>query len=378
MLFVLSLCFLSFCNDSSSTKSKNKNDEAQFLAVYVPRTEKVLGDSRKLVLIETEDGEGSYSPYMDIYPDGDKFFSCSAINNNIFVMGLHSDFKEGDAYNGVYVEMDSKNQTILPLVAPSQDSDFPYYQSETGRVADNGMIVYMTATNDKYYGDEYRPHLARYNPADNTHKFAISPKGFTLGQPEKGGDTETGQINRRIFCSPNGRYAYGHIEAYGVSGNIHWDYEILFQYDFEEEKYTRLGEDGDADVRINMLTKDGKKLIYTNGVTKKIYDIDTKSVTEFDSYISDPVPTQISNNGFIRSHSSGIYYYDILNQTDVQVIDAYYPRDAHFSKDCDCVYFTFEGSDFNYICKSANLLEKTVWDTLATVPKEFQDIKIIK
>ena len=275
--------------------------------------------------------------------------------------------------------MTSAEHTELPMVTPSEDSDYSYFLSSTSKVSDNDLILYLSATDDKNYGDEYRPYLIRYNTADNTHKVASSPENFVLNQPEKGDDTETGQFRRYVCISPNGRYAYGVLEAYGVSGNIHWDYEILFQYDFETEKYNRLGEEGDADVSFYGMTRDGKYLIYANNHVKKLYNTETEEVSEIDFRPSHSLsPIEINDNGFCDDGTTGIYYWDFLNNQEIKVIHTYNTENAQFTNAGDAILFTLEGSDTNYICISEDLAEDTNWDTLAAVPEEFKDIKLIR
>ena len=380
LIALMMTIFLNYCNlFDSSSNSKKKGSSQQFLAFYKPGNEQVLGTTKLIARVDVKNGKAEYSSFLDIYPYGDHFWNYSDVNDNKLVMALHKDFKEGYVYNGVYVDLNSKNQVTLPLVQPDEDSDYPFYQAATGVISDNGMIVYMTGTNDKYYGDQYKPYLIRYNPADNSYKVAASPASFALSQPEKGSDTETGQINRTIAVSPDGRYAYGVVSAFGVDGgSYHWDYEILFQYDFETDQYTRLGEEGDDDASFYGISADGKKLFYSNRYTKKVYDLTTQTVSEFDIYSTTFNPQQANNNGFIRNATTGIYYQDLVNNQEIEVIRKYYTTNALFGEDGKTVYFILEGSENNYICQIDELIEDTEWDTLATVPKELKHFKLLK
>jgi hypothetical protein len=378
IILIAVLVLLVHC-DKSSTKSEKDNDESvQFLAFYEPGEDQLLGENKQIAQLSIADNECNYSGFLSIYPYGNNFLNNSANNNNILAMGLHSDFNDDRSTQGVAIKISDKSQDYLPLVQPEHDSDYPYFLSQTVRVSDNGMILYMTATNDKSYGDQYRPFLIRYNPETKEHQVAGSPKSFVLNQPEKGNDTETGQINRAVAISPDGRYAYGVIEAYGVSGNIHWDYEILFQYDFETEQYKRLGDEDDSDASFIALTRDGKYIIYSNRSERKIYNLQTEttSVVSISGY--GPIPIQMNNYGFCDNSTTGIYYYNYLQNETVKVIHAYYTSNAQFSEDEESIYFTIKGSDENYLCKSIDLQEDTEWDTLATIPKEFSDIKLLK
>ena len=382
--FVILLIFILFSceSENSSTEANddnspgNGNSYPEFLAFYEPEGENIMGEEKQLVLIQVQNGETNYSSFYDLYPYGDDFFRNSDFNENILAMGLHYDLYD-DGSRGVYIDIENGEHTELPMVGPSQDSDYSYFLSSTSRVSENGMILYLSATNDRHYGDEYTPYLIRYNPEENTHKVAVSPESFVLNQPEKGDDTETGQINRNVYISPDGRYAYGMIEAYGVSGNIHWDYEILFSYDFENEEYTRIGEEGDADVKFYGMTRDGKNILYSNDGIKKIFNIATQATSEFNFTYGSIYPIETNDNGFCDTKTTGIYYYDCINRQEINVIHSYNTEHAHFSKSGDFLYFTLEGSD-KYICRSKDLAEDTEWDTLGTVPKEFTDIKFLR
>ena len=159
--------------------------------------------------------------FLSIYPYGDNFLRNSDFNKNVLAMGLHYDIYQNMGYGskGVFVDIASGDTTVLPMVGPSEDSDYSYFLSSSAKVSDNDMILYLSATNDKNYGDEYRPYLIRYTTTDNSYKVALSPKGFVVNQPEKDDDTETGQFRKNVSISSDGRYAYEVLEAYGVSGN---------------------------------------------------------------------------------------------------------------------------------------------------------------
>ncbi len=374
VIFVL----MSHCEKSATKSDKDNDGSVQFLAFYEPDEAQLLGENKQIAQLNITNNECNYSSFMSIYPYGNNLVKYSDINSDRMVLGLHSDFNDGRSTQGVAIKISDKSQDYLPLVQPDQDSDYPYFMGQATRVSDNGMILYMTATNDKSYGDEYRPYLIRYNPETKEHQIAASPESFTLNQPEKGDDTETGQIDRSIAISPDGRYAYGVVEAYGVSGNIHWDYEILFQYDFETEQYKRLGDEDDSDVSFIGMTRDGKHIIYSNHSDRKIYNLETEttSVVSISGY--GPIPIQMNNYGFCDNSTTGIYYYNYVQNEAVKVIHSYYTGNAQFSEDEESIYFTMKGDEENYLCKSIDLQEDTEWDTLAAIPKEFSDIMLIR
>ncbi len=200
VLLGIMLLFLLGCNKDDDISKENENpgitENVEFLAYYKPGTEKVLGSDKSIVLISVNNGELAYSVYLNAYPESGMIDNCD-INNNVMVLGLNSrDFDN----KGAYKNLNDPDAYYLPLIEPSQSSDYSYFQTGTGDVSDNGYIIYSDATNDMNYGDEYKPYLMRFNTSDGTSEMAISANSFVLGQPERKSDTEVGQITRTIFC----------------------------------------------------------------------------------------------------------------------------------------------------------------------------------
>ncbi len=256
LTLILMSLILTYCGEYDiDPGSGNDSENAEFLAYYKPSSDKILGENYLVAKLSLNKGDLSYSSFLNVYPNSNMTTDC-AINNNKMAMGLFwRDFDN----QGIYMDLDDTSYEYLPLATPKNDNYYAFFNGGTQNVSDNGYVTYISGTNNVHYGDEGRRNLMRYNPDNEEIKAVGSPVGFALEQPEKGDDTDFGQYNTNIFASLDGRYAYGHIEAYGTEGGgIHWDYEFLFQFDFENEKFTRLGDEDDDDVTIYAMTSDRK------------------------------------------------------------------------------------------------------------------------
>ena len=354
-------------------------EDVEFLAYYKPGAEKVLGSDKKVALISVNNGELTYSTYLNAYPESGMIDNCD-INNNLMVLGLdESDFNN----KGAYMNLDDPEAYFLPLIEPSGNNDYSYFQTTTGDVSDNGYIFYSDATNDISYGDEYKPYLMRFNPSDGTLDMAISANSFVASQPERTSDTEVGQITRTIFASPDGRYAYGQVDALGTDGGaIHWDYEILYKYDFDNQQYTRLGASDDDDVSIKGMTSDRRYILYTNHGTAKLLDINSGNITETDVNLYGVNKNTWGTNGACVGSSNGnLYNRDFVNNKEYLVCSA--PGyggiyNTMFSKNGNYIYFLLEGDNENYLCVTNGIEEGSSYDTISPIPLEFEDMVMVK
>lgn len=385
LLFISSFLLLIFvfsnCSDDGNPVDPNdsKNStEASFLAFYKPSSTKILGESKLIAKLTVKGKEINYSAFLNAYPDGDGLVNHCDIQNNLLAMDPYwRDFDN----KGIYMELDAENAYYLPLVDPSQDSDYSYFNSGTAKVSENGYIIYSSATNDKYYGDEYRPFLVRYNPSNDQTDVAISPKAFALGQPEKGSDTEMAQFNRNIFCSTDGKYAYGHLEAYGTEGGgIHWDYDILFRYDFDAKEYKRLGDSDDDDASIIAMGSDRNWILYSNHSDYKVLNLTTGNITTTTMNTINVRKNSWGKNGACVGSTSGkLYYKDFVNDREIVVCETEgSPSNAMFSEKGDKIFFTLSDYTNKYLCVTESLEEGCNYDTLGTYPTEFYDMVLIK
>ncbi len=385
LFLLLGIIFFAFpgCEKDDNTSPDDGNPgssvNVEFLAYYKPGSEKVLGAEKLIALISVKNGELSYSAYLNAYPEKGMIDNCD-INNNTMVLGLKaSDFDN----NGAYMNLDDPSAYYIPLVEATGSGDYSYFQPTTGDVSDNGYIIYSSATNDASYGDEYKPFLMRFNPSDNTYKIAISPTAFVVGQPEQGSDTEVGQIARTIFASPDGRYAYGSADALGTSGgSIHWDYSILSKYDFDLDKYTRLGSPDDDDVSIKGMTSNRRYILYSNHSDTKLLDLETGNITTTDMNTVNVKKNAWGTYGPCVGTSNGdLYYKDFVNNNEYVVCSSPgygWIYNTMFSKNGNYIYFLLEGNDENYLCVTNGVEEGSSYDTISPVPLEFQDMIMVK
>lgn len=379
IVLVISLTFCSDDDNPVDPEKENNSSSVSFLASYEPDDDKVLGSERLVALLKYENNEISYSAFLNAYPPRGMVNNAD-INNNILAMGLHSDFNDVGA-RGVYLELSADNAYYLPLVQASQESDYSYFNGGTATVSENGYVIYSSATNDKYYGDEYRPYLMRYNTATDEADIAISPKGFALDQPEKGSDTEMAQFNRNLFCSTDGKYAYGHLEAYGTEGGgIHWDYNILFKYNFDTEEYTRLGDSDDNNVSIIAMGSDRTWILYTNNYSYKVLNLATGNITNTTMNTVNVKKNSWGKNGACVGATTGrLYYKDFVNNTEIVVCNTDgTPSNAMFSANENKIYFTLGDYYNKYLCVTESLAEGCSYDTLGAIPIEFYDMIMVK
>ena len=374
---MLMFSFLFICSCEKDENPIDDYNNVEFIAYYKPSSEKVLGEDKMLAKLSVSNGATSYASFLDVYPDN-SLVADSDIDNNVLAMGLFwRDFDN----QGMYMNLDDNEYNLLPLVAPPQDDDYSYFSASTADVTENGYIIYISATNDINYGDQYRPHLVRYDKDNDKLAIADGVVAFALSQPEKGGDTDFAQVNRNIFASTDGRYAFGHMEAYGTEGGgIHWDYNILFKYDFENGAFTRLGDIDDYKVTIHAMTEDRKYLIYTNNYQMKVLNVETGYITESEMNLVNVGENSWNNYGACVGATSGnLYYKDFANNNEVTVCSpGGSPKNTMFSKDGSKIYFTLKGYEEKYLCVTDGITEGSNYDTLGAYPLEFYDIVLIK
>ena len=382
------LLLVGFIFQSCKKKDEEVNPEPassiKFIAAYDPADGAVIGDEYATALLTISNGELQYSMLNSYYAKYNNLFTYADMGKGNFVMGLHDDFNESNGSNdwvsqGLFYEIENGNSQLLPLIEPSEDSDYPYFVRGSEAISENSYVFYLSATNDKYYGDQYKDFLLRYDPESMDYKIALNPDGFVLSQPEAGDDTETSKFDNHLFVSNDGRYVYGRLQAYGVSGgSLHWDYEILFRYDFETETYSRMGAPDDAGSSILGITSDDSYLYYWDG-TYKSQNLAMGVVTGLaDGTTSDVYPIQWNTKGFCRGATTGIYYYNILNGTSHKVVDEYGAADSQFDESGEHVLFSLEGDEMNYLCRTHDYNENTSWDTLAGFPKAFHHLVLLK
>lgn len=314
----------------------------------------------------------SASRLTDYFPRPYFYFNKIDVSGNVYAMSLDSYFDVNSTSRGIMGYMDSGTVVELPLVEATASDDYKYFVAGTVEVSPSSHVFYLSATNDINYGDQYQDYLIRADATNRTWVVATGCKSFTLSQPEIGVDTEACIYSTDLKPSLDGRYVYGDLEAYGVdAGAIHWDYSILYQYDFVTQEYTRLAE-GDGDVGFVGMTSDRKKIVYKNGSDVKVYDLATKSATSiynipYPKYDSGSV--QWNTKGQCFSGYLGVYYNDFENDQQIQVVDHLDTDYAQFSEDGNSIYFIIEGDENNTLYKTEDLSVNSPYEAIAVVPK---------
>ena len=367
----------------------NKGSNDKFLLLQT-NSEKKLADGAQISLLEVNrKGEAEITSIADVYPPKSLRENADIFGERI-ALGLHRDFNTdglNNHSNGGWFDIAGEYWYELPLLQAGRESLYSYYDVSTTKVSKSGHIFYHSSTNNKYYGDEYRPVLVRYNPKteelDAIYRDAV--ENFVLNQPEKGADTETGQITRQFYPSLDGRYVYGQVDAYGVNfGSLHWDYKLLFKYDFETGTFTRLGDVEDRNVGLLGITADKEYVAFSNYAsgkyTRKIVKTSTNETNEYSLTGGQGFahPSRWNNNGYCSGETNNtIGVYDLKNDMTTTIKTQARPYYAQFSKSDDFIYFMVQNSESNYLCKTSNLSETATIDTVCALPLNLVDFLVI-
>lgn len=386
-LSLFSSCSKDELEHDASSEDNTSNSEQKFLVLNYSDNNK-LEAGASISLLEIKNGSPKITPLDEIFPNG----SLSAnvdIENNRVVMGLHSTFNtDGKSRRsvGVWFDVLSSTWQKLPLLPAGSTSRYVYFDVSTGKVSESGHIYYLSSSNDASYNDQYRASLVRYNPETDLLEQANHPESFVLEQPEKGLDTETGQFKRDFYPSADGRYVYGVVEAFGLSGNIyHWDYEILFKYDFKSNKYTRLGDVGDKHVTIIGMNSSKTELLYYSSaggtITRKIVNTETNTTREVTISGGQGLAntSRWNSNGYCSGETNNtIGVYDLKNNSKSDIRTPSSPYYAQFSADGKRIYFMIKSSKGNYLCQTSNISASAKVDTVCQLSTTINEFMIVK
>lgn len=376
---------LSSCISFGGGEDKNGND-TQFLILQTNSNNKIA-DGASLSLMEIKKGEAKYTTLNTYYPHSDLRNNVDIAKQRVAI-GLHRDFNtDGSSRrtNGVWFDIDAPTGKMLPIV-PSSKGRYSYFDVATPKVSDSGHIFYLSSSNDADYHDQYRSSLVRYNPATDKLETALNPDGFILSQPEKGWDTETAIFKNQFYPSNDGRYVYGVLEAFGVDfGSLHWDYEILFKYDFNTETYSRLGDAEDKHVIIMGATSDKNHIAYLTNVNKtssrKIVNVSTGKTSVYiktggQAYSN---TSRWNNSGYCSGETNNtIGIYNMISDSFTQIKTPSMPYYTQFSPGGDFVYFMIESSTQKYLCKTADLSATTKIDTVCALQSNVYEYMVLK
>ncbi|MCF8358871.1 MAG: hypothetical protein K9H26_08945 [Prolixibacteraceae bacterium] len=384
-LLFIALAFSLLYSCKPDEPNNNLSSNAQFIGLYNPGETQLLGSNACMVVMSEKNGNVEYGSTYDSYPYDYKLEDCCVIKNNKMVIGLHSDFNEGPSRTGEFYDFDEGYVYSLPYIIPEEEDDYGSVEASSVTMSENGYVFYISATRDTRYADQYTPHLMRFDPESEELKVADLPHAFTLAQPEKGGDTEVGLFDNRLFPSSDGKYVYGRIEASGVDGGVfHSDYTFIFRYDFETDQYLRIA-DGHRSVVIYGMTANGVNLLFKSwdGTENKmfIYNTLTEGIEQRPFWAHEYLknPSSWNNYGYLRDGGYRISYANVVDEKWVDVVQiSGKASNIQFSKDKDFIYFSMSGVNENYMCKSSGLQAESTVDTLFSYSKEIMSWLVFK
>jgi len=384
VLIVFSINLLYSCKGSDEWNDNHSSGE-QFIGLYNPGESQILGSDACMVIMSGKNGNAEYGATYAIYPYDYKLGDCCVIKNNKMVIGLHSDFNEGPSRTGEFYDFDEGYVYSLPYIMPEEEDDYGSVEAESVTMSENGYVFYISATRDTRYADQYTPHLLRFDPKNEELRVADLPHAFTLAQPEKGGDTEVGLFDNRLFPSADGQYVYGRLEAAGVDGGVfHTDYTFIFRYDFETDQYQRIA-DGHRSVVIYGMTANGNHLVFKSWYGEEtrmfIYNASTDNVEQRPFWAHEFLknPSSWNNYGYLRDGGYRISYANVVNEIWVDVLNKLPGKASNiqFSKNKDFIFFSLSGDNENYLCKSSGLEAGSTIDTLFAYSKEIMSCLVL-
>lgn len=316
-----------------------------------------------------------------VYGGGYDFISNVAAYGNTYAMSLHKDFNLDNGYmsRGVVGDLDTKTFEYLPLVDPERSSHGKYFGSGSANVSPSGHVFYISYTDHRVYGDDSKEYYMRYDTKSKESEIADPCKSFILAQPEKGVDTETCNMNG-FSSSEDGRYIYGDMQGYGVDGGVlHWDYRILYQYDYTTKTYARLGDEGERDVLFLGTTSDGKYIVYLSDGQTKVQNIDTRTIRIMNNISHDPAafPRLWNKDGGCHASTVALYYVDYVNDVETVVVNERVVNEQ-FSADGKSIYFRKHDDTERVLYKTKDLSENSPYEAVSKIPVEYGDILLVR
>lgn len=382
IVFVLSI-FVSGC---IPTEDETSGKDTKFLILHNNSAGK-LSTGAYLSQLTVKKGEPQFERLNEIYPASNLNTNVD-ISNDRVVIGLHTDFNVPGTVrqtNGAWFDIATRNWEQLPLLAPGKDR-YNYFNVVTGKVSESGHIFYLSSSNVISYHDQYLASLVRYNPKTKELLQATDPSGFAKSQPEKGWDTEAAQFKYQFYPSNDGRYVYGVVDAFGVDGGmLHWDYKILFKYDFNTDTYTRLGDSEDRDVIILGITADKNYVAYTSLISNKYYNklvntatnvVTTHSIQGGQGFAN---TSRWNNTGYCSGETNNtIGIYNLVGNTSHNIKTTSRPYYAQFGADGNTIYFMYESGAKKYLCKTSEITASATIDTVCILSADVIDFIVIK
>ncbi len=368
-------------------EKKQDADESKFL-VLLQNADGNIGEGSSLSLLTVTNGVPVYEHLQFLYPSRNLRDNVD-INNGRVAIGLHYDFNtDGKSRTsiGAWFDFDGTTWEELPLLSSGSENRYSYLDVGTVKVSESGHVFYLSSSNDSWYHDQYRASLVRYDPETKELKQANSLDGFVLEQPERGLDTETAIHGTLFFPSNDGRYVYGYARAFGVDfGSYHWDYEILYRYDFETDSYTRLGNAADKHVGILGITSDRQYLAYSTTVDGVYYRnlVHTSSNTVIETTLSGGQAynnsTRWNGSGYCSGETNNtIGIYNMLAGTSHDISTPTRPNLSQYDADGNRIYFMIDDYSGKFLCRTSDNSAEATIDTLCMLRSDVDEFLVIK
>lgn len=366
-------------------------------------TEIIEGEEAKFLLLHQNDmgviGEGSFMSVLTIKNEEAEYQKINLyplltlrdivdINNERVVIGLHYDFNtngESYTYTGAWFDIGSSTWEELPIL-PADEGRYAFYQGTSNKVSKSGHIFYFASTNNSTYHDDNRYTLVRYDPKTKELKQALSPKQFALLQPEKGPDTETADLEYAIFPSDDGRYVFGYMLAYGIDGgSYHYDYKILYRYNFDTDNYTRIGNPDEKSVTVIGMTTDQNNLAYyssvENNYTCNLVNTSTNKVIQTKLFGGQAYNnmSRWNDTGYCSGETDkSIGIYNLLENSYSEIRTQARPYDAQYGKDGSQIYFMINGDDGKFLCKTSDNTPEATIDTVCALQSNVHEFMVVR
>lgn len=383
-------------NGDDDTNGEVVSGEHDLLAIH-RNADGEWGEGAYISRITVQNGECQFTLLHDVYPDragttGYNRPGTIEIHGHRVALGLHNDFNDEvpetgqigtHRTRGGWFDLDGNLFDYLPLVPAENQYRFSYITRDSVRVAPSGHVFYRSNTNDRNYMDHLRNWLIRFNPADGAMDQSPEADNFAAAQPETSDNVDGGVFESPVYSSPDGRYAYGVIHPYGVSGGqLVWEGRFMFSYDFEENVFDRLAP-GDVGVTLYGMTADGHRLVYMVDGVNKVLDLQTGQRNELINLTgvlsADSLSTTWNSAGFLRGGNNEVRFFNVISDQLISIPAQGTTDMPQMSADGKRAYFTYRNHvPNNYLYMTSDLTSNAQLIEVCPLPVSVAGILVVK
>lgn len=129
------------------------------------------------------------------------------------------------------------------------------------------------------------------------------------------------------------------------------------------------------------LTSDGRELLYNGSTGRKLVNVNTATIREItitggQAYTN---TSRWNDSGYCSGETGNIIWvYNLLSDERHSIKTPATPYYAHFSADGKRFYFMLDSYNGKYLCRTSDLSEEAVIDTLCTLSSEVKEFMVIK